>query len=63
MAGPLVIDNANKLWVGINGGLTLIEENRKSITTYTEADGISSTGFPEHAGIKQQTAILYFHPI
>ena len=52
MTGPLVIDEQDRIWTGTNGGLTMIEKNRKSIKIFKELDGLSTTGFGEHAGIK-----------
>lgn len=71
MSGPLVIDNENRVWAGVNGGLTLIENEGQKIKTFTEVDGLASVGFPEHAGIKSKTGqiilgsnsgFIYFNP-
>ena len=52
MTGPLVVDSLNRVWVGVNGGLAMVHADRKQITTFTINDGLSSVGFPEHAGIQ-----------
>lgn len=51
MTGPLVVDKQNRVWVGVNGGLVMVNQDRKQLTTFTLNDGLSSDGFPEHAGI------------
>jgi hypothetical protein len=51
MTAPLVVDSLNRVWVGVNGGMALLHEDRKQLTTFTLNDGLSSIGFPEHAGI------------
>jgi ligand-binding sensor domain-containing protein len=51
MTAALAIDNANRIWVGVNGGLTMISDDRKQLTIFSTSDGLSSVGFPEHAGI------------
>ncbi|HEX6845421.1 MAG TPA: two-component regulator propeller domain-containing protein [Chitinophagaceae bacterium] len=51
MTAPLVIDSTNRIWVGVNGGLTMLSSDRKHLTTFSLSDGLSSVGFPEHAGI------------
>lgn len=51
MTAPLAIDSANRIWVGVNGGLTMLSNDRKHLTTFSLSDGLSSVGFPEHAGI------------
>lgn len=51
MTGPIVIDNKDRIWAGVNGGLTIIDKDRKKLKVFSEADGLASVGFPEHAGI------------
>ena len=52
MTGPLVIDDLNRVWMGVNGGLAMLHLDRKRITTFSLNDGLPSVGFPEHAGIE-----------
>ncbi|HJS54431.1 MAG TPA: histidine kinase, partial [Chitinophagaceae bacterium] len=52
MAAPLVIDDLNRVWVGVNGGLAMLHPDRRRLTTFTLNDGLPSVGFPEHAGIE-----------
>lgn len=60
MTGPLVIDDQDRIWTGTNGGLTMIEKNRKTIKVFKEIDGLSTTGFGEHAGIKTSDGKIIF---
>ncbi|MCU0388016.1 MAG: histidine kinase, partial [Chitinophagaceae bacterium] len=48
---PLAIDGQNRVWVGVNGGLVMIDADRKQLTKFTDADGLPFVGFPEHGGI------------
>jgi hypothetical protein len=50
-ASPLAIDSLNRVWIGVNGGLMMIDANRKQLTKFTTGDGLPFTGFPEHGGI------------
>ncbi len=52
MTGPLAVDDANRVWVGVNGGMAMLNPDRKQVTTFSFNDGLPSVGFPEHAGIK-----------
>lgn len=60
MTGAIAIDNNDRIWAGVNGGLTMIDTDRKNIKTFTETDGISSTGFPEHAGLTGKNGHIMF---
>lgn len=51
VGGPLCIDSKDRIWAGISGGLTMIGEDRKTINYFNKNNGLSSVGFPEHAGI------------
>lgn len=71
MSGPLVIDGQDRIWAGVNGGLTLIEKDRKKIKYFGEEDGLATVGFPEHAGIinnlghivlSSNSGYIYFNP-
>ena len=59
MACPMVIDGQSRVWVGVNGGLTLLSTNRKDITTFGIGDGLASVGFPEHGGILTSNGTVY----
>ena len=52
MTAPLVVDSFNRVWIGVNGGMAMLHEDRKQLTTFTLNDGLPSIGFPEHAGIQ-----------
>lgn len=51
VGGPLCIDSKDRIWAGVSGGLTMMGEDRKTIHYFNKNDGLSSVGFPEHAGI------------
>jgi len=51
-ASPLVVDSFNRVWIGVNGGLVMLHQDRKHLTTFSLSDGLPSVGFPEHAGIQ-----------
>jgi len=51
-ASSLLIDGQNRVWAGVNGGLTMISADRKSISRFGMNDGLPSIGFSEHAGVQ-----------
>ena len=52
MVSPLVIDSLNRIWIGVTGGLMMLNEARNHFTLITENDGIPSVEFPEHAAVE-----------
>ncbi len=56
---PIVIDPYDRVWIGASGGLSMLDKDRKSMTTFTIGDGLSSVGFPEHAGIIDSAGIVW----
>lgn len=51
MTSSILVDSLNRIWIGANGGLTMFGQNRKQSIIFSVSDGLSSVGFPEHAGI------------
>lgn len=60
MSGPLCLDEDDRIWAGINGGLTMIDRDRKKIHYFKQNDGLGSAGFPEHAGVVTQEKNFLF---
>jgi len=56
---PIVVDAYDRVWMGASGGLSLLDKDRKSMTTFTLADGLPSVGFPEHAGIIDSEGVAW----
>lgn len=56
---PIIVDANDRVWMGASGGLGVLEKDRKTITTFTLADGLPSVGFPEHAGIIDNNGIAW----
>ncbi len=51
MDASVAVDSLNRIWIGANGGLTMLGQNRKQASIFSVSDGLSSAGFPEHAAI------------
>lgn len=49
LTSSMAIDPMNRIWLGVNGALTMIETDRNTISRFTTNDGLSSVGFHEHA--------------
>ena len=60
LVGPIAIDNNNQLWAGVNGGITMLQEDRKKTTVFTVDDGLPSVGFHEHAGVSTNDGSIIF---
>lgn len=56
---PIVVDPYDRVWIGASGGLSMLDEDRVTMTSFTIADGLSSVGFPEHAGIIDSTGVIW----
>lgn len=57
---PLAVDSSNRIWMGLNGALLLLDDDRKTFTNFTQTDGLPSVGFPEHGGIQLQSGEIVF---
>ncbi|MBX2904839.1 MAG: histidine kinase [Taibaiella sp.] len=56
---PIIVDANDRVWMGASGGLTVMEKDRATMTTFTLADGLPSVGFPEHAGIMDSNGVVW----
>lgn len=56
---PIIVDGNDRVWMGASGGLTVLEKDRATMTTFTLADGLPSVGFPEHAGIIDSNGVAW----
>lgn len=54
----LGIDSLNRIWIGTARGLMLLDKERKFFTSFGEADGLPSAGFPEHVGYQAKNGDL-----
>ena len=58
--GALAVDDANRVWAGVNGGFTLIGADRKSLAVFSQSAGLPSVGFPEHAAVQLSNGLMFF---
>lgn len=58
--GSIIVDSLNRIWAGVNGGLTLMSPDRKTFTVFTQESGLPSTGFPEHAAVQLSNGMVIF---
>lgn len=56
---PIVIDSYDRVWMGASGGLSMLDQDRRTMTSFTLADGLPSVGFPEHAGIIDSQGVIW----
>lgn len=56
----IIIDSLDRIWAGVNGGLTLISPDRKSFTVFSQESGLPSVGFAEHAAVQSASGIAIF---
>lgn len=55
----IIADEANRLWISSNAGLTKIDADRKSATTYDMSAGLQGPEFNHGAAFKDRKIILF----
>lgn len=59
MCSGIIVDKHNRIWIGANGGLTMIDSLRENKIIYRLGNGLNSVGFPEHAAVMYKDEIVF----